>query len=67
MVAHLEVVDPADIPRFAALGVIADFQPLWAWPDPYIKRLTWPVLGPERSDWLYPIGAMEKAGVMLAA
>ena len=36
LIAHLEVIDPADIPRFEPLGVIADFQPLWAFADPYI-------------------------------
>ena len=45
------VTDPADIPRFRRLGVIANFQALWAYPDPYIVDLTWPALGPERSRW----------------
>ena len=60
--AHLEVIDPADIPRFAELGAIANFQPLWAYPDSYITELTEPVIGPERSEWLYPIGAVLAAG-----
>jgi predicted amidohydrolase YtcJ len=29
-IAHLQLVDPADFPRFKALGVIADFQLYWA-------------------------------------
>nr|WP_284288132.1 amidohydrolase family protein [Angustibacter aerolatus] len=29
-VAHLQVVDPADVPRFARLGVTANLQALWA-------------------------------------
>jgi len=64
--AHLEVIDSADVPRFAALGVIANFQPLWAYPDTYIVDLTWPGLGPARSRWLYPIGAVAAAGGTLA-
>lgn len=64
-IAHLELIDPQDIPRFQSLGVIADFQPLWAWDDPYINDLTVPVLGPERSRWLYPIGAVAKTGAVV--
>ena len=67
MIAHLELIDPADIPRFASLGVISSFQPLWAFADSYITGLTEPVLGPERSRWLYPIGSVVKAGGRLAA
>jgi predicted amidohydrolase YtcJ len=67
IVAHLELIDPADIPRFAELGVIPSFQPLWAFADDYITRLTEPVLGPERSRWLYPIGSVARTGAHLAA
>ena len=67
IIAHLELIDPADIPRFASLGVIPSFQPLWAFADKYITDLTEPVLGPERSRWLYPIGSVAKTGAHLAA
>ena len=53
--AHIELIDPADIPRFRRLGVIANFQPFWANGDKYLTELTEPKLGPERSRWLYPI------------
>jgi predicted amidohydrolase YtcJ len=33
-IEHIETVDPADIPRFGALGVIASFQPVHATPSP---------------------------------
>jgi predicted amidohydrolase YtcJ len=65
-IAHLEVIDPGDIPRFRFLGVIANFQPLWAYADDYIVDLTWPSLGPERSRWLYPIGSIARSGAVLA-
>jgi hypothetical protein len=65
-IAHLELIDPADIPRFRKLGVIANFQALWAYADDYIVDLTWPGLGPERSRWLYPIGSVVRAGGVLA-
>ncbi len=67
IIAHLELIDPADIPRFKALGVVACFQPLWAFADSYITDLTEPVLGPARSRWLYPIGSVEKSGAVVSA
>jgi predicted amidohydrolase YtcJ len=66
LIAHLQMIDPADVPRFKALGVIADFQPLWAYEDSYIKDLTIPVLGPERSSRLYPIGSVARTGAVIA-
>jgi predicted amidohydrolase YtcJ len=65
-ICHLELIDPADIPRFRELDVIANFQPLWALPDDYITEMTVPQIGPERSRWLYPIGSVLKAGGMIA-
>jgi predicted amidohydrolase YtcJ len=64
-IAHLELINPDDIPRFRRLGVIADFQPLWAHADHYIVQLTEPVLGPARSRWLYPIGSVVKTGAVV--
>jgi predicted amidohydrolase YtcJ len=61
-IAHLELIDPADIPRFAKLGVVANFQALWAFADPYINDLTLPILGPARSRWIYPIGSITRSG-----
>lgn len=65
--SHLEVVDPQDWPRFAALGALANFQMLWAYPDSYIQELTWPVIGKERSNYLYPMGALHEAGATIVA
>ena len=65
-IAHIQLFHPKDIPRFRQLGVIANFQPLWAFEDPYIKDLTVPVLGPERSRWLYPIHSMAGTGAIIA-
>ncbi|HXI20268.1 MAG TPA: amidohydrolase, partial [Gemmatimonadales bacterium] len=62
IIAHLEVVDPADIPRFRTLGVTACFQAYWAQADDYITRLTEPALGPARSRWLYPIASFMNQG-----
>lgn len=67
ILAHLEVIDEADLPRFAEHGVHAAFSPLWAYADSYITDLTIPVIGPERSEWLYPMGSVARAGGVLIA
>ena len=61
-IAHLEVIDPADIPRFRRLSVVANFQPFWANGDEFITKMTEPELGPARSRWIYPIASVENAG-----
>jgi hypothetical protein len=63
---HIQLFDPADIPRLAELEVVAAFQPLWAYADTYITELTEPVIGPGRSRWLYPIRSVAEAGATLA-
>jgi hypothetical protein len=65
-IAHIELFNPQDIPRFRQLGVIANFQPLWAYADSYITELTEPALGPARSRWLYPIASVLKTGAVMA-
>ncbi len=67
IMVHIQLIDPQDIPRFRVLGVIAGFQPLWAFADTYITELTEPRLGPERSRWLYPIGSVVRTGAIVAA
>jgi len=66
-IAHLELVSPDDLPRFAPLGVVPNIQALWAQADPYITELTIPVLGDERSLDLYPIGSLFATGAVVAA
>jgi len=65
VIAHIELFDPADIPRFRSQGVIASFQPFWAEPDEYIRDLTLPVLGPARSRWIYPIASLLNSGAVV--
>ncbi len=66
-ISHIELFHPDDIPRFQKLGVVANFQPLWAFADSYITDLTEPQLGPERSRWLYPLESLASSGAVLAA
>ncbi|GAA1387632.1 amidohydrolase [Kitasatospora putterlickiae] len=65
--AHLQVVHPDDVPRFARLGAVANMQPLWAAHEPQMDELTIPFLGPERAAWQYPFGALQRAGATLVA
>ncbi|MGW2201674.1 amidohydrolase [Streptomyces sp. NPDC001774] len=65
--AHLQVVHPDDLDRFARLGAIANIQPLWAAHEPQMDELTIPFLGPERTSWQYPFGSLLRAGATLAA
>ncbi|HEU5042258.1 MAG TPA: amidohydrolase family protein, partial [Gemmatimonadales bacterium] len=64
-ITHLELIDPADIPRFRALGVVANFEALWANGDEYLTVLTEPALGPARSRWLYPIASVARTGAVV--
>ncbi|MFF5426605.1 MULTISPECIES: amidohydrolase [unclassified Streptomyces] len=65
--AHLQVVHPDDLARFARLGAVANIQPLWAAHEPQMDELTIPFLGPERAARQYPFGDLLRAGATLAA
>jgi predicted amidohydrolase YtcJ len=65
--AHLQVVHPDDIPRFAALSATANIQPLWAMHEPQMDELTIPFLGERRSGWQYPFGSLLAAGAPMCA
>jgi predicted amidohydrolase YtcJ len=62
-IEHAQVVDPADIPRFRQLGVIASMQPCHLLTD-----MNWAEsrLGPERAAYSYAWKAFLDAGVPLA-
>jgi hypothetical protein len=64
--AHLQVVHPDDVPRFAALGAVANAQPLWATHEPQMDELAIPFLGEERARWQYPFGSLARAGATIA-
>ena len=64
-ISHLQLISPADIPRFAELAVIANFQSVWAFPEPYITEINLPEVGPERVNRMYPIGSIHKSGGMI--
>ena len=60
-IAHLQLVDPGDFPRFKELGVLADFQLEWAKREPATEAPLEPYLGPERYRYLYPAGSLHRA------
>ncbi len=65
-VAHIQVVHPEDVPRFAALDVTANAQAFWASHEPQMDQLTIPFLGPERAARQYPFASLARAGALLA-
>ena len=66
-IAHLQLVHPDDVPRFAVLGVSANIQALWACLDDQMTELTIPFLGEERAARQYPFGDLHRAGARLVA
>ncbi len=64
--AHVQVVDPSDIPRFAQLGVVANCQAYWAMPDAAMEELTIPFLGADRAARQYPFASLHASGARLA-
>lgn len=64
--AHTQLVDPDDLHRFAELGVIANFEPLWTQLDPVQTDLTLPRLGPTRGARQYPMATLLRSGAVLS-
>ncbi|RZT62238.1 hypothetical protein EV140_0757 [Microcella alkaliphila] len=56
--AHLQFVHPDDVARFAALGVTANIQALWACNEPQMRELTVPIVGPQRAATQYPFASI---------
>jgi len=60
VIAHAQLIDPVDIPRFARLGVVANVQPLWACADSVMTELTLPRLGERRGRAQYPFATLAR-------
>lgn len=67
LLTHLQLVAPADILRFKALGAVAVPQPFWFMKDDYYTNLQVPYLGRERADAEYPMESFFKSGVPVAS
>lgn len=61
-IEHVETTDPADIPRFGALGVIASMQPFHANPRPAQIDVWAANIGPERAARGWAYNSIVKAG-----
>jgi predicted amidohydrolase YtcJ len=65
-IAHAQLVDDADLGRFAELGVIANFEPYWAKFDSCQTELTAPRLGPVRTDRQYLMRSVLATGATVS-
>ncbi len=65
-IAHVQVVQPSDIGRFARLGTVVNCQAYWAQSEPQMDELTIPFLGPERARMQYPFARFLATGARLA-
>jgi predicted amidohydrolase YtcJ len=61
-VEHLEDPDPADIPRFGKLGVIASMQPLHAYPNADVLDVWARNVGPQRAQHAWPWHSIAASG-----
>lgn len=61
-IEHAQVISPADIPRFAAMGVIASMQPSHAISDLHFAPAR---LGPDRLDGAYAWRSLLNAGAQV--
>ena len=53
VIVHAQLICDEDLPRFHALGVIANIQPLWCYLDPMNKELIEPRIGYARNNRQY--------------
>ncbi|HET8616581.1 MAG TPA: amidohydrolase [Actinomycetales bacterium] len=65
-IAHIQVVQHEDVPRFRELGVVANAQAYWAQAEPQMEELTIPFLGRDRAQLQYPFGDLLRSGATLA-
>lgn len=65
-IAHVQVVQPQDVPRFRELDVVANLQAYWAQLEPQMEELTIPFLGRDRAQRQYPFGDLLRSGATLA-
>lgn len=64
-IAHLQLVHPADYPRFADTGTLACMQLQWAVRDEWTLDALRPFIGEERFRRLYPARSLQRAGARL--
>lgn len=65
-IAHIQCIDPADIPRFRELGAMANIQSLWARHEPSVCDVAMPMVGSERGRLMYAFRSLIDAGASCA-
>jgi predicted amidohydrolase YtcJ len=65
-IAHLQLVNPKEFPRFKELGVIASMQLLWATGESYTVELVKPYISAFAYGYQYPARSLHNAGAMIA-
>lgn len=65
-IEHIETIDPADIPRFGRLGVIASMQPYHGLPDPAQIAVWRANIGDDRAARAWMYGSIAKKKGVLA-
>ena len=61
-VEHAQLVDPADLARFATLGIVASVQPCHLISDAVPARAAWG----SRTAHAFPLAALDRSGAVLA-
>jgi len=67
IITHLHLVHPQDVRRFQELGVVANLQPVMAFANDYNSKLVEPLVGPQRSQRLYPVRSLMDSGAIVTA
>lgn len=65
LISHVNWISPEDLKKFADLGAIVIFQPLWACLDEYMVMVGVRV-GPQRLSHTYPVASLMRAGGKVA-
>ena len=66
VITHAQLINPVDLLRFVALGVIANFQPLWTYLDPMNKELILPRIGEARNNQQYQLRKVIDSGAQIS-
>lgn len=66
VIAHVQLMAEEDLPRFASLGVIANFTPVWTCLDSEQDVLCTPRIGQVRSDRQYRMRSLLDSGARIS-
>jgi predicted amidohydrolase YtcJ len=65
-ITHLQTIDPADVPRFGRLGVVASMSLHWARRDGYSVTYTQGYIADDLYDHQYPAADLWRTGAVVA-